>query len=376
MLKTLITAVIGLAALSANAQDGFILSGKLSGSHEGNKVILSYGDPVSKERIKDSTFVKNGGFSFKGKVADVVRAELMMSDPGKEIDRGDWERFEEMDLQDFFLENKKINLTGANVKQGHITGGEAQRDYQILKAQLKPFEDKSKPLGKKYAQYFKEKNQAAMDKTLPQMRAVREDIAIVKDSFFRKHPDSYVSLQLLEDQGGLQNPTFESGLNTLSARIKNSAKAKRLMTELNALKSVEVGRPSKDFIQNDTQGKPVSLSSFRGSYVLLDFWASWCGPCRAENPNVLKAYEKFKGEKFEIIAVSLDNKREPWLKAIQADGLPWIHVSDLKGWKSQAAAMYGVTAIPQNFLIDPNGVIVARDLRGEELEKALQKFIK
>lgn len=376
MLKTLITTVIGLTALSANAQNEFVLSGKLSGNHEGKKIILSYPSPASKYAIKDSVLVKNGSFVFKGKVTDVVRAELVMSVPGKEIDRADWQRFEEMDLQSFFLENKKMNLTGANIKQARITGGAVQRDYELLKAQLKPFEDKGKPLTKKYIRYVKEKNQAAMDELQPQLQVISKDQIKVKDSFFRKHPDSYVSLYILDDQGGISNSTFETRFNTLTPRIKNSAMGKELTASFNALKSVEVGKPAKDFVQNDTEGKAVSLSSFRGRYVLLDFWASWCGPCRSENPNVLKAYEKFKDKNFEIIAVSLDDKKAPWLKAIQADGLPWIHVSDLKGIKNQVAAMYGVTGIPQNFLIDPNGMIVARDLRGDALEKMLEQTIK
>ena len=376
MLKTLITAAIGLVAFSANAQDGFILSGKLSGDHEGKKVILSYPNPASKYAIKDSIFVKNGSFSFKGKVTDVVRAELVMSAPGKEIDRADWQRFEEMDLQIFFLENKNMSLTGTNVKEGRITGGAVQRDYALLKERLKPLEDKMWPLSQKMRQYSNENNEKASGELFPQLQAIAKAKKHVADDFLSKHPDSYVSLYILGDQGGILSPTFETRFNTLSARIKNSAMGRELTANSKALKSVEVGKPAKDFVQNDTEGRPVSLSSFRGRYVLLDFWASWCGPCRSENPNVLKAYQKFKGKSFEIIAVSLDDKIEPWLKAIQTDGLPWIHLSDLKGIKNQVAVMYGVTAIPQNFLIDPNGVIVARDLRGEELEKELEKFIK
>ncbi|MNR34251.1 Thiol-disulfide oxidoreductase ResA [compost metagenome] len=119
----------------------------------------------------------------------------------------------------------------------------------------------------------------------------------------------------------------------------------------------------------------VSLSSFKGKYVLLDFWASWCGPCRAENPHVLKAYNKFKDKNFDILAISLDEKKENWLKAVKDDAMPWTQVSDLLGWKNQAAGYYAITAIPQNFLIDPNGVIVAKNLRGDRLEKELAKFL-
>jgi len=137
-------------------------------------------------------------------------------------------------------------------------------------------------------------------------------------------------------------------------------------------------RPGKapEFTLTDTSGKAVSLSSFKGKYVLVDFWASWCKPCRFENPNVVAAYNQFRDKNFTILGVSLDDNRQAWLNAIHADGLNWNHVSDLKGWESQVAAMYGVQGIPYNFLLDPNGNIVAEDIRGKELFATLSRFLK
>jgi peroxiredoxin len=138
----------------------------------------------------------------------------------------------------------------------------------------------------------------------------------------------------------------------------------------------KIGSVLPEFKQNDVNGKSVSLSSLRGKFVLIDFWASWCGPCRAENPNVVKAYDAYKGKGFTILGVSLDQDKAKWLEAIKKDGLTWTHVSDLKYWNNAVAVQFGIQSIPANFLIDPNGVVIAKDLRGEDLVKILASNLK
>jgi len=134
--------------------------------------------------------------------------------------------------------------------------------------------------------------------------------------------------------------------------------------------------PAPDFTLPDRSGKPVALSSFKGKYVLVDFWASWCGPCRKENPNVVQAYNQFKDKNFTILGVSLDKEKAPWEKAIADDGLSWTHVSDLKFWDSQVVPLYNIQGIPYNVLLDPNGVVIAENLRGEELSQKLAEILK
>jgi len=173
---------------------------------------------------------------------------------------------------------------------------------------------------------------------------------------------------------------FESFAGNLEKRFPGATMTREYKQYLVKLKAsmplpTDIGDKAPDLSLDDTAGKAIALSSLQGKYVLLDFWASWCGPCRAENPNVLAAYKKYKGRNFTILAVSLDSKRDQWLKAVQHDGLLWPQVSDLEGWQSGAAAKYGVHAIPTNFLIDPSGVIIAKSLRGPELESKLEEVL-
>ena len=173
---------------------------------------------------------------------------------------------------------------------------------------------------------------------------------------------------------------FEAELVNFADEIKTEIKGNptvdAFVQQMAVLKAVQVGQSAPAFTINNLEGKPLSLADFKGKFVLLDFWASWCQPCRQENPNVVKVYNKFKNKNFDILGISLDTDKAAWQNAIKADGLTWHHVSELKDFNGETVRKYQVDAIPSSFLINPQGIIVAKNLRGEELDSFLTKTIK
>ncbi|WP_343561790.1 TlpA disulfide reductase family protein [Sphingobacterium sp.] len=276
---------------------------------------------------------------------------------------------------ELFLEAGNISITG-QADSLHLLkakGSKIQAEAERYQATLKDLEKQSNPL---YQQWGKG-TAAEQLKLEQQLDAISTERRARAAAYTTAHPKSAFSLSLVADRSAMGSYEEVKPLyDLLDKSVLAMAAGKQLTERLDVLKRSALGATMLDFTQNDPDGKPISFSSFKGKYVLVDFWASWCGPCRAENPNVLKAYNKYKDDNFTVIGISLDDNAEKWKKAIKDDGMPWSQVSSLKGFENEVSTYYGIQGIPSSLLVDPNGKIIARNLRGASLQQKLNEIFK
>ena len=251
----------------------------------------------------------------------------------------------------FFLENGKISMLikKDSLRYAQITGTKSQDEFNYFKDQLsKPVTDRMDETDKAYDVAQSKKNQRVMDSLDIRYNALDLELKQLVMDFTKSHPSSVVSAYEIyanfsyNPRPGLMDSLYQQ----LDTSARKTYFGRQFAVIIEKAKQTDIGKKAPDFTANEINGKPISLSSQKGNYVLLDFWASWCGLCRLENPNIVKAYHTFHNKGFDIFGVSLDDSRDDWLQAIKKDGLNWTQVSDLKGWKSDAAALYGIKGIP------------------------------
>lgn len=353
--KPLATATVQKATLPSGPND-FSITGNIAGLTDGEvKLTTTQG-----EQVIATGAAKNGVFFLKGTVAEPGLYWLTL---GKE------------QPQYIFLESAPIKITGkkTDIKNIRIEGSQSHNDFLQFRKTFDPLFANLNAISLQLQRTPEEKKQEVMQQYTAAIAAMNNEVG----EFIRTKPSSYVSVFLLTVTRQINDNIneLEQRFQTLNPSLKASSVGKELENYISVARIGAVGSDAIEFTQNDVNGKPVSLSQFRGKYVLVDFWASWCKPCRQENPNVVKSYNRFKDKNFTVLGVSLDQQKEAWVRAIDADKLAWTQVSDLQFWNNAVAQLYHVQSIPQNFLIDPKGKIVAKDLRGAELDKKLCELL-
>lgn len=309
----------------------------------------------------DSLMVKEGKFTFKGTI---------------EVPEMYYLNFKaDQQYLGFFIEPGKLTITGT-LQDAKYEGLPTQVIYDQLIAGTKTFDEQFEVLSTQYREAAASNDTATQKAVEDQAEVIEKERMAYMLNFAEENSTSVVApFILVSNLQSFEIEKVESSMAKIDPSLHGSKYYTMLNEQVEKLQRLSIGREAPVFAQNDPDGNPISLDSFRGQYLLIDFWASWCKPCRMENPNIVAAYEKYHEKGFEIFGVSLDRDKDAWLKGVADDKLTWPQVSDLQYWNNEASRLYSINSIPASFLLDRDGIIIAKNLRGEELHAKLAELL-
>ena len=359
MRKLLLSIVAASMTLAAcNAQSGYKVTGTVEGMPDGKAIIATVNGSSLDTLAKAD--VKNGSFEFTGNVSEPTGAYIMVIGQRGAIP--------------FMLENANITVNAGQAGLT-VTGSEGQKIYDQFMAINATAQQEAMKLQQEYQ--AANGDQAKIQAIQEAYAKLMTDAQAKETELIKANPESYVStFVIVSGMGQMEYEQLKERYNLLGEKAKASAQGKAIAAQIAKLESTAIGQIAPNFTITTPEGESISLYDIKGKVKLIDFWASWCGPCRGENPHVVEIYKEYHPKGLEIFGVSLDNNKEAWVKAIADDGLVWKHGSDLKGWQSAPAQLYSVSGIPHTVLLDENNKIIAKNLRGDELKQKIAELLK
>ena len=369
--KKILWLIIFLAPLCSIAQGNYRLKGSFAKQDISGVVYLNYKN--GEKTIRDSAVVSKGSFVITGHVIEPVKAllELKTKEPGSKLT---------IERREIYLNNEQFSIKiKESLKNAELENSAINTDWRnYKKVEVASRVDLNNVIGE-FRNTSKEQqaDTAFINRRKFKLDQANHSLDSIMGDYVLQNPDNYFSFTALDQISGpyMEAEKIESLFGKLSPRLQKSLKGKELEAAITLALTTSIGKIAPDFSHKDIKGKEISLSQYRGKYVLLDFWASWCAPCRAENPNVVKAYDQYKSKNFTVLGLSVDREvdRDKWLKAVEEDGLPWAQIIDEA--EKCTADIYSIKSIPANYLINPEGVIIAKNLRGKQLHDVLAELL-
>jgi len=367
----LLSVIVFFSPVLSFAQKTFTLSGTIA-KPEITTLYLTRGNFFdSKTKSKPEIIpVVNGKFSYKNMIIEPLPAFISINQD---------HQLNATQSKQFILDegNISIDIKG-NLNDASVVGSKAHNDILRYNSEQAVYSNNLAAVNQEAQRLSSSGIRADSIRAMFRIpfRNATNAVTEFQKSFVKANPSAFISMLLIPNIVQATNDFYEGEelLKGLNDDIESGVSGVGIRDYINSQKKTSVSAIAPEFAMADSAGTKIALSSLRGKYVLLDFWAAWCGPCRQENPNVVKAFKTYSKNGFTVFGVSLDRDRNSWLKAIKDDQLTWKHVSDLKYWANEAAAIYGVTSIPRNFLLNPDGKIIARDLRGQDLQDKLAEL--